>query len=492
MRPLNIIAALGLILALGLSWSYFRSAPTLSSAGFEILTTQVQQRDLSRLVASSGSIAPLVTVEVGSQLSGQILSLSVDFNDDVEEGSILAQLDPQTFQTRVQEAEANLEVAQAQVAVQRANVTRAQANLASAERAFNRAVELRERGTYSEAQYDTAETAFQTGRADVDVAEANLRNAQASLRQREAALESANVDLGRTFIRSPINGVVIDRQIDVGSTVAASLNAPVLFVLAQDLGRIQIEAQIDEADIGQIRPNQPVTFDVDAYPDQEFSGAVTQVRLAAQNEQNVVTYTVVIEANNPGQRLLPGMTANVSIVTGQSEGVLSVPNSALRYNPRGGAESLVVESANTNQQAGPGRGPGGGGPGGGRMAEINEALNLTEDQQSEVQSAMREAFSQMQRQMQSGGPRGARPDVQAIMRRAYARVLNSEQMSQLNDLLEASTQQVRRGQVWVQAGNGQIRAVPVVLGLSDGQYTEIRTNQLQAGDEIITQIRETN
>ncbi|MCR9128396.1 MAG: efflux RND transporter periplasmic adaptor subunit [Alphaproteobacteria bacterium] len=478
-----LVAAFG---AAGVWWFGFRDSSPAGAGELEIETAEIVERDIERVVASSGRIAPLITVEVGSQLSGQILELAADFNDAVSAGDILARIDPQTFETRVREAEAALEVARAQVSVAQANVQRARAELAAAGRAFERAESLRERGTFSEAQYDTAQTAYENARAGVAVANANLRNAQASLQQREAALNSANVDLERTFIRAPIDGVVIDRQIDEGQTVAASFNAPVLFLIAQDLARVQIEAQIDEADIGQIDEGQAVTFDVDAFPDQEFSGEVVQVRLAALAEQNVVTYTVVIEADNRGGRLLPGMTANVTIVTGQVEGALAAPNAALRFAPRGAAEALVVEA----EQSGGRRG--GNGQGSEMMDRLAEQLEMTEEQREDVQTAMREAFANMRRQMQAdaGGPP---PDFQAVIRRTLAGILTAEQMARYDALAAERANQrqdVRRGQVWIETEEGRLQARPVGLGLTDGQYTQILGQGLSAGDRVVTRVRE--
>ncbi len=478
-----LVAAIG---AAGVWWFGFRDSSSAGAGELEIETAEIVERDIERVVASSGRIAPLITVEVGSQLSGQILELTADFNDAVSAGDILARIDPQTFETRVREAEAALEVARAQVSVAQANVQRARAELAAAGRAFERAESLRERGTFSEAQYDTVQTAYENARAGVAVANANLRNAQASLQQREAALNSANVDLERTFIRAPIDGVVIDRQIDEGQTVAASFNAPVLFLIAQDLARVQIEAQIDEADIGQIDEGQAVTFDVDAFPDQEFTGEVVQVRLAALAEQNVVTYTVVIEAENRGGRLLPGMTANVTIVTGQVEGALAAPNAALRFAPRGAAEALVVEA---EQSGGRRRG---GGQGSEMMDRLAEQLEMTEEQREDVQNAMREAFANMRRQMQAGAG-GPPPDFQAVIRRTLAGILTAEQMARYDALAAERANQrqdVRRGQVWIETGDGRLQARPVGLGLTDGQYTQILGQGLSAGDRVVTRVRE--
>jgi len=500
-RKLLALAAIAVLAAIA-AWFVFLRDSGADAGGLQVETAALEQRDLSRVVSSSGRIAPLVTVEVGSQLSGQIEALNVDFNDEVTAGQELARLDPQTYATRVREAEASLEVARAQVTVSQANVQRARAELTAAERAFDRAVSLRERGTFSEAQYDNVETTFRSAQAGVLVAEANLRNARAGLQQREASLESAGVDLERTFIRSPIDGVVIDRRIDVGQTVAASLNAPILFLIAQDLSRVQIEAQIDEADIGDITNGQTVTFDVDAFPGVQFDGVVTQVRLAALEEQNVVTYTVVIEADNPRQRLLPGMTANVSIVTGTVSDALAAPNAALRFTPRGAAEALVSETAAAGpagRGAGGGRAGAGGGGGGGQMLDqLAEELELTDEQRRDVQRVMQEAFARMRAQAQAqgaggGAPGGGAAAFQAQMRSALAQVLTSEQMARYDALIAERAnrrQDVRRGTLWVQTADGRLEARQVGLGLSDGQFTQVLGGELGEGEQVVVRVRE--
>jgi HlyD family secretion protein len=493
-RILTVLAGVA-ALATAVWFFGFRDQGAASAGDLQIESSAIERRDLQRLVASSGRIAPLVTVEVGSQLSGQIEEINADFNDQVSAGDLLARIDPQTFQSRVEEAEASLEVARAQVQVAQANVQRSLSELNAAERAFARAEELRQRGTFSEAQYDAAETAFESARAGIAVSRANLRNAQAALLQRTANRESAQVDLERTFIRSPIDGVVIDRQIDEGQTVAASFNAPVLFLIAQDLSRIQIEAEVDEADIGQIDEGQAVTFDVDAYPGQDFTGEVVQVRLAANDAQNVVTYTVVIEAANPGGRLLPGMTANVTIVTGEVAGALAAPNSALRFTPRGAAEALVVASEGGGQGGGRRGGGGGAGPMGGMMDRLAEELEMTDEQREAASAAMRETFANVRQQMQAAQAGGPRPNFQALTRRALAGVLTADQMRRYDEIVAeraSARQQVRRGQLWVQTADGRLQARPVQLGLSDGQFTQIIGEGLEEGDEVVTRVREAN
>ncbi|MFC4723680.1 efflux RND transporter periplasmic adaptor subunit [Glycocaulis abyssi] len=482
-----------LVAALAAYWAWQMFAPP-AEGRLQVETARVEARDLSRQVASTGSIAPLITVEVGSQLSGQILELMADFNDEVEAGQVIARLDPQTFETRVREAQASLEVAQSQVSVSQANLTRARSEAREAERAFERARELVDRGTYSQVQFDVAETARDSAAANVQVAEANLRNARATLDQRQASLESAQVDLDRATIRSPIDGVVIDRQVDVGQTVAASLNAPVLFIIARDLSRIQIEARVDESDIGQIAVGQPVSFEVDAYREREFSGEVRQVRLAAITEQNVVTYTVVIEADNPGQRLLPGMTANVNIITGDVAGALTVPATALRFQPRGAAESLVAPSSAGSTPAQAGRGN----P---MVTRLLDPLELTDDRRAQAEQALQSAMANTQR----GGPRGmgggrGGSNMQATVQRALSDVLTAEEMARLNTMMadggrrggagRGAREEVQRGTVWIRRSDGRLEARAVRVGLSDGQYTQILGESVSEGDSVVVRVRE--
>lgn len=262
----------------------------------------------SRLVASvsaTGTVEPVVQVEVGSQVSGSIANLYADYNDRVEAGQVLVQLEPSLFRAAVVQSEAN--------------VARAEAALLEAARSYRRAQELHGRDVISE--------------VDLEVAETLDQQRQAELRQAQAALETARVNLGHTTIRSPISGVVISRNVDVGQTVAASLQAPILFVLAQDLRNMRVESMIDEADVGDIQPGLRAFFTVDAYPEDRFDGDVSQVRLEPVIEDNVVTYATVIEVANPELKLRPGMTANVTIVVASRDSVLRVPNAAFRFRP---------------------------------------------------------------------------------------------------------------------------------------------------------------
>lgn len=322
----------------------------------QIETVAIDRGDIERAVATSGAVRPLITVEVGSQLSGQVAELYADFNSPVEKGQIIALIDPQSFTSRVLQNRAEMEVATANVTVQRANIERAEANLRKARLEYERSEPLVKTGTLSASEFDTATASYDSATADLTMARAQLDNALAALQQRQALLESAEIDLERTKIRSPIDGIVIERAIDQGQTVAASLSSPILFYIAQDLTEIQIEANVDEADIGNVRAGNAATFTVDAYPELDFFGQVDQVRLAPNEENNVVTYTVIITAGNPDMKLLPGMTAIVDIVTGRSEDVLRVSNEALRFKPPAGSELAKLDARSSQKGSRPGPG----------------------------------------------------------------------------------------------------------------------------------------
>ncbi|MDP2752503.1 MAG: efflux RND transporter periplasmic adaptor subunit [Rhodocyclaceae bacterium] len=278
---------------------------------------KVDRGALTAHISATGTLNPVVSVQVGSQVSGQIKEVLVDFNSEVTAGQLMARLDPENFQHRMHQAKADLEAAQASVAVN-------QANLNEAHRDFERKNHLVEKRFLSPAERDKAQSTR-------EASEAQLKSSQAQSRQREAQLAQVRVELNRTAIRAPITGIVIKRSIEPGQTVAASLQSPELFVIAKNLADMQVETAIDEADVGRVRLDQKATFTVDAFPGRSFEGTVRQIRKAAQVVSNVVTYTVVISAANPELILMPGMTANVRIVTAQKDQVLKVPNAALRF-----------------------------------------------------------------------------------------------------------------------------------------------------------------
>ncbi len=284
-------------------------------------------------VAATGKVNALVTVEVGSQLSGQIVELFVDFNSEVVAGQIIARLDDSTFQARVAQAEADVASAEANVAVAQAALEEVRVQLWEAQRALERKTTLRRNGVINASELDVAIGGFRGASARVRSREAQLKASEAQAEQRRAALQNALVDLDRANIRSPVTGIVIERAIDVGQTVAASFQAPKLFQIAQDLSDMQLEVNIDEADIGIVAEGQAVQFTVDAYPDDIFIGEVVQIRRAPEEVQNLVAYKVIASVANAEDRLLPGMTANVAIIIAARESALTVAASALRFTP---------------------------------------------------------------------------------------------------------------------------------------------------------------
>ncbi|MFN7643086.1 MAG: efflux RND transporter periplasmic adaptor subunit [Burkholderiales bacterium] len=319
----------------------------------QLRTAKIERGTLTATVAASGTLAPTVQVQVSSQVSGQIREVLTDFNADVRKGQVLARIDPETFEYRVRQAEADLEAARAQVGVQqatlaarRSDLNRARINYEEALRDFDRKQDLVARNFISPAERDKARSVARAleqdvaaAAAQIDLGDAQVRNARSTVQQREAQLASTRVDLGRTVIRAPVDGVVIKRSIEPGQTVAVSLAAPELFLIAQNLRDMQVEVSIDEAEVARLRVGQRTTFTVDAFPGRNFEGTVMQVRKASKNEQNVITYTAVVSADNDQQSLLPGMTANVRIVTDVRNDALKVPNAALRFKPPGWSEA---------------------------------------------------------------------------------------------------------------------------------------------------------
>ncbi len=478
-KGLFIIGAL--LTAAALAWWFWPQGE--SGDAPEAETATIDRGDITRIVSAVGSVRALNTVEVGSQLSGQIDQLLADFNTPVAEGDLLARIDPQTFERRVQEAEANLAVALANVSIQEAGIRKARVNLGNAEREFERQQSLVERGLISDSDLDQAESAFLSAQADLEIAQAQKRNSEASVLQREAALESARIDLERTEIRSPIDGVVIDRAVDLGQTVAASLQSPVLFSIAQDLSEIQIEASVDEADIGSVRENAQASFTVDAVPGEIFDAQVTQVRLAPLEEQNVVTYTVVINASNPGQRLLPGMTASIDIVTGVRENVLRIANSAVRFRP---PEDMITASEDGNGGA-----PGGRPNPGQQMTEMLTDMGVDEARRATIQTEMREVFGSLRGLFMSGAdPETVRARISEATREVLLRHLNEDELTDY-DARQREMESTRPATLYTQTADGMLAAQRVRLGIADDRYTEIAAGQLAEGDVVVTRLPRT-
>ncbi len=322
-----IVAGLAITVAIVAAFSF---GPKDSAQYF---TQKAQQGDIHDIVEATGTINAVTTVQVGSQASGTIQKLFADFNSHVKKGQVIAQIDPSLFQGALLQAKADLESSRANLANSRANLVKAQATAAQAQSDYQRNQGLAKEGIISAQQLDLARANAETAVAAVNAAKAQVSQAAADEQQKAATVSVAQTNVDHTTIRSPIDGTVVARNVDVGQTVAASLQAPTLFTIAQDLTKMQVYVSTDESDVGNIHPGQQVTFKVDAFPKDTFSGRVEQVRLNATTVQNVVTYTTVVDFDNPETKLFPGMTAYVSVPVAEANNVVKVPNGALRFTP---------------------------------------------------------------------------------------------------------------------------------------------------------------
>ena len=386
-RKTVVIVAVAAVVAAGVgTW-----AVVGGQAGLQYRTATVEHGDINVAVSATGNPNAVVTVQVGTQVSGVILALFADFNTKVTKGQLIARIEPAPFQAKVDQAQANLDasraaVANAQAVIQQAmagiqaansSLAAAQANVVKGEAVaedakvkVDRRVIMVKQGADSKEDLETAQTTYQSAVADnsalmaqqhaaedsVKVAQAQLKVAnsllaasQAQVKQFTAALQSTQLDLDHTKIAAPVDGVVVSRNVDVGQTVAASLSAPTLFLIAQDLTKMQVDTNVSEADVGRVRVDQPATFTVDAYPGQVFTGNVTSIRKAPINVANVITYDAVIGVSNPDLKLFPGMTADVKILVNQRVNVLKVSNAALRYHP---ASATPAPAASTGSRKG--------------------------------------------------------------------------------------------------------------------------------------------
>ena len=290
----------------------------------QYLSEPIQKRTITQIVEATGTIEPINTVSIGSQVSGRIDEIFVDYNSHVEKGQLLAQIDTSLFKAQLQQAEANINNA-------RATLQKNKALLDYDTKTYHRYKNLYERNLVSKNDLDEAESAYKSDLAQVSAA-------RASIMQAEANYATASANMGYTKIVSPVKGIVISKEVEVGQTVAASFQTPTLFTVAEDLTKMQIETSVSEADIGKVVVGQDVNYTLDGYPDLVFTGKVSQVRLSPTTESNVVTYTVIIEVENNEGKLLPGMTANVSIITGKKEDILTVPNVALKFTVAGNTQ----------------------------------------------------------------------------------------------------------------------------------------------------------
>lgn len=334
----------------------------------QYFTSTVSRGDISDVVEATGTINAVTTVQVGSQVSGTIMNLYADFNSRVKKGQVIAKLDPSLFQGALSQAEADLANANANVASAKANLAKSKAAELQAKQDYDRTVGLTKQGVMSQQQLDAAKATYDAAVAQVESSAAATTQAQAQVQQKQAAVQVARTNVEHCTITAPIDGTVVARSVDVGQTVAASLQAPTLFTIAQDLTKMQVYAKTDESDVGQMRAGENVTFKVDAFPKDTFHGQVSQVRMNATTVQNVVTYDTIIDFANPDLRLFPGMTAYVSIPVAEASNVMRVPNGALRYKPED-AQTLLEKAGMSGGQGqgqgqGAGMGQGRGGQGG--------------------------------------------------------------------------------------------------------------------------------
>jgi HlyD family secretion protein len=518
---------------LALAGGYWTLRPTGGAANDQpFRLAPLDRGQITAAVRASGTLTPVTTVLVGSQLSGQIVAILADYNSQVKAGQVVARLNSDQIKTRRDAAQADVAQARADLLVKRAQLDRAKstriranstlkdleaqrdrtaAQLADARRTFDRQNELFSRNTGAQQNVDTARTQvdMQTAAlasneaqiaaakaelngldADILLAEGQVQSGEALIAQREAKLKDILIDLERTDIRSPVDGVVVQRQVDLGQTVAASLSTPTLFQIAQDLRVIDIYANVDEADVGRLKTGQPVTFTVNAYPNRTFEGRVEMVRLGAQTIQNVVTYTGVIRVENRDMALLPGMTANLQVVTEDRQDVLRLPNAALRFRPVGVALGPTpVALAN----AAPGGREGGGNRAGAALRErIETELQPTPEQKQAIAAVLqerragrREAMAGLSEEERRAAFRTARSEMIAKV----AAVLDPERRTKFEAMMQEGRPQPRQqgvpGRVYVLDGNGQPRPVPVMLGPTDGAYTELMSGDLKDGGQVI-------
>ncbi len=299
----------------------------------QYFTSKVDRGDIREVVEATGTINAVTTVQVGSQVSGTIVRLNADFNSRVKKGQVVAQIDPPLFQGALLQAKADLANAKANLVASEANLEKAKATALQTRADYERTSGLAKEGVMSQQQLDLAKANADTADAAVAAAQATITQAAAQAQQKQAAVTVAQTNLDYTTIHAPIDGTVIARNVDVGQTVAASLQAPTLFTIAQDLTKMQVYASTDESDVGMIHTGQMVTFKVDAFPKDTFSGRVSQIRLNATTVQNVVTYNTIVDFDNPDLKLFPGMTAYITLPVAETQNVLRVPNGALRYKP---------------------------------------------------------------------------------------------------------------------------------------------------------------
>ncbi|MBI3024130.1 MAG: efflux RND transporter periplasmic adaptor subunit [Candidatus Tectomicrobia bacterium] len=499
--------------------------------GFRL--AKVERGVLTSAVSATGTLNAVTSVIVGSQVSGRIAELHADFNTQVRKDQVIARISPEIFEAKVNQAAAELDAAKATILNQQANLERARADLQNAKAAAAAAAAQttkarvglldtkrnldRQRHLFreklipqstidtAEAAHDTAaaqleatqaqeeaqRTGIQASQAQFRVTEALLQNARAVMKQKEASLSQAKVDLENTFIRAPVDGVVVSRNVDVGQTVAASLQAPTLFTIAQDLSQMQVNTNVDEADISRIRPGMQATFTVDSFPSQTFRGGVVQIRKAPQIVQNVVTYDVVVSAPNPTLRLLPGMTANVRLVVDHKENILKIPNAALRFNPDGaGPAPSAGGAAPAGASARGGSGAGGAGDNARQIRErLVRELGLSAGQQTKLDAIFqeqRQGFMKLRSETLTERAREVRvQELRQASRTKIAALLMPPQREKYERLFSGGGGGGAVSRIWIPGNNARPQAVTLRIGSTDGSYTEVLSGGLREGQDVI-------
>lgn len=407
--------------------------------GDQFRVEKAERGDITMTVTATGTVSAVTTVQIGSQVSGVIARLYADFNSRVKKGQLLAELDPTPFQAQVEQRQAD--------------VTKARVEAANAKINYERQNRLAKAGL--------------TAQSDVDGTRAQYESANAQVQQSNAALSQTLTNLRYTRISSPIDGIVVDRQYDVGQTVAASFQAPTLFSIAQDLTKMQVQADVDQSDIGRIQVGQIARFTVDAYPDQEFRGRIAQIRLNAQVTQNVVTYPVIIEVPNPDEKLRPKMTANVTIDVSTIRDVLRVPNAALRFKPD--TADLAAGTATTTTPSST-MSAGGGGP-----------TPSTTSTMSDADREARRAEWRKRRAEEGGGQGGSSTGGEAGM----AGFGRARGMAGAAGALAGGAPQVKTQTVYLLRADKKLKPVQVRTGISDGRFTAIMGGDLKLGDPVV-------
>jgi HlyD family secretion protein len=360
MKRAIIVLVLLAVVAAGAGYWYFNRA----RVEVAVNTVPVTRGDIIDSVGATGTVQAVTTVQVGSQVSGNIEWLGADFNSIVKKGQVVARLDPSLFDAQLQQVQANLAQARANLIRANSELDRTKVQLTDAQQKFTRARDLSTRSLIAPSELDSAKVAVDSAAASVASQQASVTQSQAAVTQAQASVNQSQVNRDHTVIMAPIDGIVTQRSVDVGQTVAASMSAPTLFIIAADLTEMQVNANIDEADVGRIRPGQHVTFRVDAYPTDNFEGTVTQIRLQPVVVQNVTTYGTVITVPNKQLKLKPGMTANVKIEIAKRTNALRIPNAALRFRPTNEIFAAFKQEPPPEMAAFGGAGGGRGGRGG--------------------------------------------------------------------------------------------------------------------------------